>query len=77
MAKRLVGVNEQGIRVGEDHQRATLTDADVELMRQLREDDGLTYDQLAQRFEVSRRHVRDIVNYRKRVAAPVAWRAVE
>lgn len=77
MAKRLVGVNEQGIRVGEDHQRATLTDADVELMRQLREEDGMTYDQLAQRFEVSKRHVRDIVNYRKRVAAPVAWRAVE
>ena len=79
MAKRLVGVNEQGIRVGEDHQRATLTDADVELMRQLREEDSQhwTYDALAEKFDVSRRHARDIVNYRKRVAAPVAWRAVE
>jgi hypothetical protein len=35
-------VNDRGVRVGEDHQRATLTDHDVELMRQLREE-GIGY----------------------------------
>ncbi|OZI23739.1 hypothetical protein CAL26_09925 [Bordetella genomosp. 9] len=76
MTQRIVGVDERGLRVGEDHQRATLTDAEVELMRQLREVDGWTYDQLAEKFEVSRRHARDIVNYRKRVTTPVAYRAI-
>lgn len=77
MARITVGVNEKGVRVGEDHQRATLTDHDVELMRQLHEQDGIGYKRLAKMFEVSVRNVRDIVNYKRRVTAPTAWKTVE
>lgn len=73
---RLVGVNERGLRVGEDHQRATLTDGDVDRMRELYAE-GYGYTRLAKMFEVSRRHVRDIVKFRKRVDTPTAWRRVE
>jgi transcriptional regulator len=76
MARITVGVNEKGVRVGEDHQRATLTDHDVELMRQLREE-GLGYKRLAKMFDTSVRNVRDIVNYKRRVTVPTAWKTVE
>ncbi|CAB3858374.1 hypothetical protein LMG26854_03336 [Achromobacter aegrifaciens] len=76
MTRITVGVNEKGVRVGEDHQRATLTDHDVELMRQLREE-GLGYKRLAKMFDTSVRNVRDIVNYKRRVTTPTAWKTVE
>lgn len=76
MARITVGVNEKGLRVGEDHQRATLTDHDVELMRQLREE-GIGYKRLAKIFDTSVRNVRDIVNYKRRVSTPTAWKTVQ
>lgn len=57
MAKRMVAVNERGLRVGEDHQNATLTNAEIELLLRLR-DDGWSYRQLAEKFEVSKSAVR-------------------
>lgn len=42
MAKRIVGVNERGLRVGQDHQRARLSDAAVETIRRLHEE-GMSY----------------------------------
>lgn len=77
MTHRLVGINEKGLRVGEDHQRATLTDADIERMRELRLVEQWTYSRIAEKFEISRRHVRDIVNFKKRVTTPVGWRTVK
>ncbi|KAJ8137845.1 hypothetical protein OY671_008942, partial [Metschnikowia pulcherrima] len=76
MARITVGVNEKGSRVGEDHQRATLTDHDVESMRQLREE-GIGYKRSAKMFDTSVRNVRDIVNYKRRVSTPTAWKTVQ
>lgn len=76
MDKKLVGVNERGLRVGEDHQRAKLTDADVERMRQMHEVDGLGYRVLTRIFECSKSHVRSICTYRVRCQAPATWRNV-
>lgn len=75
MAKRIVAVNEKGNRIGEDHQRAKLTDREVELIRQLLAD-GLGYRQVAKKFEVSRELVRDIAKGRRRSQTPVAWRTI-
>ncbi len=72
----IVGVNEKGVRVGEDHQRATLTDHDVELMRELREAEGIGYKRLAKMFDTSVRTVRDIVNYKRRITRPTAWKTL-
>ncbi len=74
MPKRLVAVNESGLRIGEDHPRAKLTDAEVERLRQLHAE-GIGYRRLAVIFEVNRATVRDIVKFRTRAQTPTAWRA--
>lgn len=73
-ATRLVGVTEQGARVGETHHRAKLTDADVEQIFALRAY-GLSYKAIADKFDdipggISIRTVRDILAYRKRATRP-------
>jgi DNA invertase Pin-like site-specific DNA recombinase len=67
----MVGVNERGLRVGEDHPKARLTDSDVELMRHMHEVDGVGYRRLATMFEVAKTTVRRICNYQMR-CQPVA-----
>lgn len=75
---RLVGVGETGHRVGEDHQRAKLTDNEVELIRQLAEGDGkyppMAYREIAEKFEISKTQVYHIVHFKRRATAPVGWR---
>ena len=46
-------VNEHGLRIGEDHPRAVLADAEVDLLLELRST-GLSYRLLAVKFEVSK-----------------------
>jgi IS30 family transposase len=72
---RTVGVNERGIRVGEDHQHARLTDAECELIRQLHED-GMSYKKLADKFGVGKSTIADIVKFRRRAQFAVGWRVV-
>lgn len=74
MTRRMVGVNEKGIRVGEDHQRAKLTDAEVDQMRRMHEVDKIGYRRLAAIFEVGKTTVRDICNYKLRCQAPIKFR---
>lgn len=72
---KLVGLNEKGSRVGETHHRAKLTDHDVDLIRDLR-DEGLTYQEIADKFEVSKSTIRDIVKCRRRWQRPDTWKRV-
>lgn len=72
---RSVPVNEAGLRIGEGHQNAKLTDAEVELIRQMHED-GLTYDELAEKFEVSKWAIGRICRYERRAQHPVKWKEV-
>lgn len=53
---------------GERHHRAKLSDTDVELMRRLREG-GMTYREIAEKFECSLWTARDIVTFRSRYAS--------
>lgn len=57
---KLVGVNDAGRRVGEDHPCAVLTDHDVEMIFQLREE-GMGYRRIARLMECSKSLVRRIV----------------
>lgn len=57
-------------RRGDDHHQAKLTDHDVELIRQLHEEGGLTHRELAEKFDCSRQNISAIVNYRSRTQAP-------
>lgn len=76
MARKYVGISEAGSRCGESHPKARLSDQDVELVFALRAE-GLTYAAIAEKFEISRSTVADILKYRRRVARPVRWKRVE
>lgn len=72
--KKMIGVNAAGLRVGQYHQRAKLSDAAVESIRMLRED-GISYRVIAEKFEVSPMLVCYICQYKRRVSAVVRFRA--
>lgn len=69
----LVAVNDAGIRIGQDHQRAVLSDTEVELMRQLAEG-GMAYSELARMFEVSKYTVGRICRYERRAQIPAGFK---
>lgn len=52
MIDDFVPLNSLGIRIGQYHQRAKLSDHDVELIRQLAEQ-GICYKAIATKFEIS------------------------
>lgn len=76
MESRLVAVNEQGIRVGEDHPRARYTDGEVEMVLNLRERDGFSYDKISKLMEMPKGTVRDFCKYRRRAQTAAAWKRV-
>lgn len=51
---------------GQLHPKAILTDHEVEMLRNLREDEGWSYGKLAIKFEVSKSHVVRLCKYRCR-----------
>lgn len=69
----LVAFNECGMRIGETHHNAKLTDHEVELIRQLHEQ-GLTYERLAEKFEVSKWAIGMICRYQRREQTPARWK---
>lgn len=71
--KKVIGVNERGLRVGQDHQRAKLSDAAVEMIRRLHEG-GMPYRVLAIKFEISYMHAWRICNYRERAQSATQFR---
>ncbi len=74
--KRVVGVNERGIRVGQDHQNAKLTNAEVDLLLELH-DQGWGYRRLATKFEISKRTVRGYCDGSRRGQVPARWKVIE
>lgn len=73
--KRTVAVNSSGLRIGEDHPNAILTDAEVETVRSLHEG-GMSYHLLAEKFEVSKWAIGRICRYERRAQAPVGFKSV-
>lgn len=75
--RKVVAVNDRGRLIGEHHQNAKLTDAQVDEMRDLREDQGVTYAELSKRFCVPKSTVADICKYRRRAQTPARWKTVK
>lgn len=73
--RKVVAVNDRGLRIGEDHQRAKLTNFEVDLIRQLHAD-GVSYRTLAEKFEVSKRTIAAICRFERRSEAPTNWKTV-
>lgn len=56
---------ENGYRIGDSHHNATLTDHEVELMRQLRAE-GMKVRELARKFGVSKGYVSKVLRFMQR-----------
>jgi hypothetical protein len=63
--QKLVALNEKGARIGQEHPGAKLTDAEVAVLLDLR-DEGFSYSWLAAKFEVSKSCARWICTGRNR-----------
>ncbi len=68
-----IAIGEYGKRVGETHGMAKLTDHEIDLVRQLREQ-GMPAKEIAEKFEVSKRYVYKLVNYERRASVVAEWR---
>ena len=73
--QKTVAVNEAGLRIGEDHPNAKVTDAEVECIRLLHES-GMGYDTLSEKFEVSRWTIGRICRYERRAQCPASFKPV-
>lgn len=73
---RMVAINERGLRIGEDHQNARLTDAQIDQMRDLHETHGVDYEALAAMFGISKWAVGRICRYERRAQTPVGYRRI-
>lgn len=70
---RLVQVNDTGQRVNESHPNAELTDHEVQLLLQLR-DEGFSYAWLATKFEISKSQAGRICRGEQRAQIPARLR---
>lgn len=71
--RKFVAVNERGLRIGQDHPKAVLTDAEVARLLDLHEQ-GFGQKRLAEMFDVSRRTVRGYLSGRTRCQLPAGFR---
>lgn len=75
MTVKLVGVDEKGRRVCEDHPSAKLTRWDVARVFELR-DDGMAVAEIARKMEVSRNTIRKIIAGLTWAEEPVRYKPV-
>lgn len=68
MAGRVVKINDHGLRIGDDHPRAKLTDLEVDHLLELRESDPVywSYGRLAQAFDISKSQAGNICRGKQR-----------
>ncbi len=73
--QKTVAVNERGLRIGEDHQNARYTNAEIEIVLTLRDEDK-SYGEIARLVEMPKSTVRDICTGRRRCQYPADFRTV-
>lgn len=73
--KRMVGVNELGRRIGEDHVNARLTNSEVDLLLELREA-GMSYRELGEKFDISKSGARKICKGQNRCQRATRYKTV-
>lgn len=72
---KTVAVNERGLRIGDSHPQARLTNREVDMLLNLR-DEGWSYRQLAEKFDISKSAARKICRGISRCQTPVAYKRV-
>lgn len=76
MKKKLVAIGENNRRIGEDHPKAVLTNAQIDQVFDMRER-GMSYGQIAMRLKVSKASIRDILSCRTRSQWAVRFKEIE
>jgi hypothetical protein len=71
-AMKIVAINASGRRVGEDHQNAKLTNSEVLLLLQMR-DEGMSYAELAKVWDIGKSTAFDICSGRYRSQFPAGY----
>lgn len=74
--RKSVAINESGYRLGEDHHHARLNNEQVDRIRDLHEEHGLTYTQLAKMYGVSKSAIAGICQYRRRAQTPFGYKTL-
>lgn len=69
-----VPTNDRGIPIGQYHHRATVSDETVYQIRDLREERGLTYGQLAMKFKLPYHYIKKVCRYERRVQVAHGWK---
>lgn len=72
---RLIAVNDCGLRVGESHPKARLTDHEVDLVRSLFFG-GMSYLEIAKKFGVSKWSIARICRFERRTQVAVRLKKV-
>lgn len=75
--RKTIAVNNKGYAIGEDHRNARLSNEQVDRIRDLHEDHGLKYSQLAAMFQVSKSAIAGICQYRRRAQTPFGWKTLD
>lgn len=75
-SKRTVAVNDKGVRIGDSHPRAKLTNKEIDRLLLLR-DQGWSYLQLARVFDISKSGARMICKALRRCQVPARYKLVE
>jgi len=65
-----IGVSAKGARVGECHQCSKISDATVDLIREMHEDRGRSYAVIARVLKISIHTVAKICRYERRANTP-------
>ena len=73
--QKTVAVNERGLRIGEDHQNARYTNAEIEMVLTLRDEDK-SYGEIARLVEMPKSTVHDICTGRRRCQYPADFKTV-
>ena len=73
--QKTAAVNERGLRIGEDHQNARYTNAEIEMVLTLRDEDK-SYGEIARLVEMPKSTVRDICTGRRRCQYPADFKTV-
>lgn len=76
MPQLTVACNEAGLRVGEDHQNAKLTNSEVDMIRELHGSGEYSYRRLAKMFEVSKSAICGIVKCKRRATPPAKFKTI-
>lgn len=75
--KVIVGVNENGYRIGEHHHNSRISNEKVDEIRALHEDDGLGYRKISKLTGIKRSTIQKICNYEIRAQTPDRYKKIE